>query len=158
MNKKKMIGVIYLNGSTAVKTFSDHSLVSADAPALASRMAEADIDAILCFNVSEADEELNARALEVMKEICKAVRAELRILDQRIIVQAFRGDRFEHETAGTGAPGVHGIITEGGKIHHIGAGIDLKQGAAKIQSARFSHFDIQKSKCDPVCSCEFNGL
>ncbi len=71
MNKKKMIGVIFLNGSSAVKTFSDHTLVSTDVPALASRMADADIDSILCFNVSDADDELNAQALAAMKEICK---------------------------------------------------------------------------------------
>ncbi len=71
MNKKKMTGVIYLNGSSAVKNFSDHSLIFADAPALASRMADADIDSILCFNVSDADDELNAQALAAMKEICK---------------------------------------------------------------------------------------
>ncbi|MCR5417588.1 MAG: phosphoribosyl-AMP cyclohydrolase [Lachnospiraceae bacterium] len=69
-----MIATIYLLGESAVRSFSDHSLVSADPVKLAETMTESDVDAILCFDLSEAaDTELQKASLRSLTEICSAV-------------------------------------------------------------------------------------
>ena len=71
MNKKKMIAVIFLNGDTAVRSFNDKSLVSSDPKALVSSMSESDVDAVLCFDVSDrSDPAAHESSLANLKEIC----------------------------------------------------------------------------------------
>ncbi len=74
MAKKRMIATIYLLGPNAVRNFTDHTPVSTDPPALAEQMVESDVDAILCFDLSEAaDTAFQQQALINMTEICNRV-------------------------------------------------------------------------------------
>ena len=74
MTQKRMIATIYLLGQNAVRSFSDHTLVSADPASLAEKMAESDVDAILCFDLSDAaDTQLQKESLMNLQEICARV-------------------------------------------------------------------------------------
>lgn len=72
MDKKRMIAVIYIDGDIAVRSFEDKSLFRGDIEALTLEMSESDIDAILCFDVSDkADPFAHERSLISLGNICK---------------------------------------------------------------------------------------
>ena len=73
MKIKKMIPSIYLFDQKAVKSFSDHTVVSEDYVGLARKYAQNDCDAIIVFDLSPNIDEEHEKALDAIKAICEAV-------------------------------------------------------------------------------------
>ena len=70
--------------------------------------------------------------------------------------QAFRVQRLDCEGDDFGFPRIEGIVGTGGQIDHVGAGTDLKQCMAEIQTVDRSKFDVQNAWVDPVHFCVIN--
>ncbi len=69
-----MIACMFLLGNAAVKGFSDHSVLNEDPLSLALTYAEADIDALLLFNLSsEKDIFAGMPEMDLIQKICSMV-------------------------------------------------------------------------------------
>lgn len=72
MSAKKIIPCIYLYNQTAVKGFNDFTLIDSDPVNLAKFYSVNDSDAIIVFDLSNADDE-HEKALDCIKEICESI-------------------------------------------------------------------------------------
>ena len=85
-----------------------------------------------------------------------------------LLVNAFGGNRLDHETARSAAPCVKRAFVVGGQEHYVHVGIDAKQRVAQIQSIRlagltlFMGWNPKDSKntyllCD-IVSCDLGDI